>query len=198
MAHRRLHKRLLEEYKQKQNGKLPLAGSQQIYIDGAYVSPQYIACASIANSLHEPFELGLQQDDMENVTAFRFFKTLVLKDEITGLPTLIVDKNNSDPDGYTLFKDFRFPIAAQKLRKKDIWDWYKANGYEEVRKRTITCQQPIVHENGTWEPCGMCTSCVGEINEKVTEPFTKAGLARYHDYIENHTKEPERFRMRGF
>lgn len=50
-AHRRVYLRLLAEYKETHGGTLPPAGSQQIYADGAFISPQYVACSSLAKSL---------------------------------------------------------------------------------------------------------------------------------------------------
>ena len=61
------------------------------------------------------------------------------------------------------------------------------------------CFQLItINEDGTYEPCGTCTACIGVIHENLLEPFTKEGLERFQDYEENHEKEPERFRLKGF
>lgn len=197
-AHRRIYTKLLGEYKAKHGGILPPAGSQQIYADGAFVSPQYIACASLAKYLGETIEMGFLRDDFENIPSFKLFSTAVETDEITKRDLLHLCEDNSDKEFYTLFKDFRFPIAGQRMYKRDIWKWYAENGYLQVRSKTIFCQAPVIHTNGTWEPCGTCTACIGVIQENLLEPFTEGGLARYEDYVENHEKEPERFRLKGF
>lgn len=197
-AHRRIYTKLLGEYKAKHGGILPPAGSQQIYADGAFVSPQYIACASLAKYLGETIEMGFLRDDFENIPSFKLFSTAVETDEITKRDLLHLCEDNSDKEFYTLFKDFRFPIAGQRMYKRDIWKWYAENGYLQVRSKTIFCQAPVIHTNGTWEPCGTCTACIGVIQENLLEPFTEGGLVRYEDYVENHEKEPERFRLKGF
>lgn len=84
------------------------------------------------------------------------------------------------------------------MYKLDVWRWYTEHGYLQVRSNTIFCQAPMIHADGKWEPCGMCTSCIQTIHENLLEPFTEEGLARYRDYEQNHEKEPERFRLKGF
>lgn len=198
-AHRRIYKRLLEEYKAKHDGNLPPAGSQQIYADGAFVSPQYIACASLAKYLDESVEIGLLRDDFEHILAcFKMSLTDITLDETTGRNLKYVCKDSPDQNLYTLFKNLYFPIAGQNMYKRDVWQWYKDHDYLHIRSRTIFCQDPILHTDGTWEPCGTCTACIGVIHENLLEPFTKEGLARYQDYEANHEKEPERFRLKGF
>lgn len=197
-THRRIYMQLLEEYKAKHNGKLPPAGSQQIYVDGAFISPQYIACASLAKYLGEPIELGFLRDDFETIPAFKLFSTAVAPDDVTGRKLLHLCRNNFDKDFYILFENFRFPIAGQKMYKRDVWQWYADHKYLEVRVKTNFCQAPVIHTDGSWEPCGVCTACIGVIHEGLLEPFTEAGLARYRDYEDNHEKEPERFRLKGF
>lgn len=197
-AHRRIYIRLLEDYKTKHGGSLPPAGSQQVYADSAFVSPQYIAVESLAKHLGETIELGVTCDDLEHILAAKLFSTSIESDELTGRNLMYLCEETLDKDLYTLFKDIRFPLAGQKMYKRDIWQWYAKHEYLEVRSKTISCQAPVIHEDGTWEPCGVCTSCIGVIREKVLEPFTEEGLARYRDYEENHEKEPERFWLKGF
>lgn len=197
-AYRRIYTRLLEEYKMKRGGGLPPAGSQQIYADGAYISPQYVTCASLAKNLGEPLELGITCDDINNVPVLGMFSTFTYIDEMTGRNVLKLCEDNFDKDIYMLFKNFDFPIAGQGIYKQDIWKWYEEHEYLQVRSKTISCQDPVVYEDKTWEPCGRCAACIGAIHENILEPFTEEGLARYRDYIENHEKEPERFRLKGF
>ena len=198
-AHRHIYMRLLGEYKVQHGGKLPPAGSQQIYADGAFISPQYIACASLAKHLHEEIELGFLRDDFEESTpVLKRCATTTKPDRKTGRDLLYLTEESSDRDLYLLLKDFRFPIAGQGMYKRDVWKWYEDNDYLQVRTRTNFCQAPVIHEDGTWEPCGVCTACIGVIHENVLAPFTEEGLARYRDYEENHEKEPERFRLKGF
>ena len=198
-AHRRIYMRLLEEYKTKHGGNLPPAGSQQIYADGAFISPQYVACESLAKYLGETIEIGLLLDDFEtNMPVFKLCSTYITSDEITGRNLLSLCEDNFNKDLYTVFQDIRFPIAGQKMYKRDVWQWYAKNEYLQIRSKTNFCQAPIIHTDGTWEPCGICTACIGVIHENLLEPFTESGLARYHDYEENHEKEPERFRLKGF
>lgn len=198
-AHRHIYMRLLERYKEKHEGSLPPAGSQQIYADGAFISPQYISCASLAKYLGDIIEIGLLRDDFEtNMPVFESCLTGVVSDEITERKLLHLCEDNPDKDLYTLFKDLRFPIAGQAMYKRDVWNWYKEYGYLSVRSKTNFCQAPVIHADGTWEPCGMCTACIGLIHENLLEPFTEDGLGRYRDYEENHEKEPERFRLKGF
>lgn len=199
-AHRCIYMRLLQEYKTNHNGKLPPAGSQQIYADGAFVSPQYVSCASLAKYLNEPIEIGLLRDDFEDNPSFSYLSDLLrfMTDDITDRCLMYVCESEQDRDCSTLFKEFRFPIAGQKMYKKDVWNWYSEHDYLQVRSRTNFCQDPVVRVDGTIEPCGICTACIGVIREKVLEPFTEEGLARYKDYEDNHEKEPERFRLKGF
>ena len=198
-AHRRIYMSLLEEYKARNNGYLPPAGSQQIYSDGAFISPQYVACASLAGYLGEKIEIGLLRDDFEgNMPVFFGKKTGYEADEQTGRRLLYLIEDPLYGDLYCLFKNLRFPIAGQKMYKKDVWKWYEKNGYTEVRSKTNFCQAPVMHDDGSWEPCGVCTACIGIINEGLYAPFTQDGIARYNDYINNHVKEPERFRLKGF
>jgi len=197
-AHRRIYMRLLEEYKAKHGGSLPSAGSQQIYVDSAFVSPQYVACASLAKSLEETIELGVICDDLEHILASKLFSTSTVSDKLTGRNLMHLDEETPDKDLYLLFQDIRFPLAGQGMYKRDIWQWYAEHQYLEVRSKTISCQSPLIHEDGTWEPCGICTACIGVIHEGLLEPFTEGGLARYRDYEEHHEKEPERFRLKGF
>lgn len=198
-AHRRIYIRLLEKYKTKHGGSLPPAGSQQIYADGAFISPQYVACASLAKYLGEKIEIGLLRDDFEeNMPVFRSCSTAIASDEITGRNLLYLCDDDLDKDLYVLFKDLRFPIAGQRMYKRDVWQWYAEHEYLQVRSKTNFCQAPVIHADGTWEPCGICTACIGVIHENLLDPFTDDGLARYHDYEENHEKEPERFRLKGF
>lgn len=198
-AHRQIYIRLLEEYKAKHGGKLPPAGSQQIYADGAFLSPQYIACASLAKHLGGLVEIGLLADDFEsNMPVFKSCPTAVVFDAQTDRNLLCLCEDEVNRDIYTLFRDLRFPIAGQNLYKRDVWRWYAEHGYLEVRAKTNFCQAPVLHGDGTWEPCGTCTACIGVIHENLLEPFTEDGLARYRDYEENHEKEPGRFRLKGF
>lgn len=198
-AHRRVYMRLLQEYKANHGGCLPPAGSQQIYADGAFVSPQYVSCASLAKYLGEPIEIGLLRDDFESVSAsFRLISTSTAVDPETGRGFLYSREDAPDKDVHTLFQGLRFPIAGQGMYKRDVWKWYAEHGYLQVRAKTNFCQAPVIHTDGTWEPCGVCTACIGVIQEGLLEPFTEEGLARYRDYEENHEKEPERFRLKGF
>lgn len=198
-AHRQIYIRLLEAYKAKHGGKLPPAGSQQIYADGAFLSPQYVACASLAKHLGGLVEIGLLADDFaSNMPVFKSCPTAAVFDARTGRNLLYVREDEVNRDIYTLFRDLRFPIAGQNMYKRDVWRWYAEHGYLEVRAKTNFCQAPVLHGDGTWEPCGTCTACIGVIHENLLEPFTEDGLARYRDYEENHEKEPERFRLKGF
>lgn len=198
-AHRRVYMRLLAEYKAKHGGSLPPAGSQQIYADGAFISPQYIACASLAKHYGENVEIGLLRDDFEGtMPVLKSCPTVITADEETGRGLLRLREDNPDKDLYLLLKDLRFPIAGQRMYKQDVWQWYAEHDYLQIRSKTIFCQAPVIHEDETWEPCGVCTACIGVIHENLLEPFTQEGLARYRDYEENHIKEPERFRLKGF
>lgn len=198
-AHRRIYIRLLEEYKAKHGGSLPPAGSQQIYADGAFISPQYVACASLAKYLGDFIEIGLLTDDFEsNMPVFKSCSTAMVLDEPTDRNLLYLCEDDDNRDIYTLFRDIRFPIAGQKMYKRNVWQWYAEHEYLEVRAKTNFCQAPVLHEDGSWEPCGTCAACIGVIHENLLEPFTENGLARYRDYEKNHEKEPERFRLKGF
>ena len=197
-AHRRIYIRLLEEYKVAHGGNLPSAGSQQVYADSAFVSPQYVACASLAKYLCEPIELGVICDDLAHVFAGRSISMSTMEDELTGRNFMYLLESTIDEDFYTLFKDIRFPAVGQNMYKRDTWRWYEEHGYLPIRSKTISCQAPVIHTDGSWEPCGVCTACIGVIHEGLLEPFTEAGLARYQDYEDNHEKEPERFRLKGF
>lgn len=195
-AHRRIYMRLLQEYKERIGGELPPAGSYQIYADNAFFPPQDIAFASLSKYFGETIEMGLTCDDMK-MPVYKLLSQVVVKDEDTERDLMRVDEC-TDKDMYALFKDIRFPIVGQGLYKQDIWQWYADNDYLQVRSKTIFCQNPVFHEDGTWEPCGACQTCIAVIHENVLEPFTEEGLARYRDYEENHEKEPERFRIKGF
>lgn len=198
-AHRRIYIGLLEKYKEKNGGKLPPAGSQQIYADGAFISPQYIACESLARYLGDYIEIGLLRDDFEgNMAVFEDYPTEVVFDEETQRDLLYLPEDNPDQNIFELYRHIRFPIAGQKMYKRDVWKWYEDNGYKNVRAKTNFCQAPVEHEDGSFEPCGTCTACIGVIRENVLEPFTEEGIARYHDYEENHEKEPHRFKLKGF
>lgn len=197
MAHRRIYMYLLGEYKNAHGGRLPSAGSQQIYADGAFISPQYIACASLAKSLGELIEVGLLCDDFES-RPFNILSTAVIRDKATERSLMCVREDSEKKEYYTLFQGIRLPIAGQGMYKRDVWHWYEKHDYLQVRSKTNFCQSPIIHEDGTYEPCGICTACIGVIRENVLEPFTEEGLARYHDYEKNHEKEPQRFRLKGF
>ena len=198
-AHRRIYMRLLREYKEAHGGKLPPAGSQQIYSDGTFISPQYVPCASLAKYFGEDVEIGFICDDYEkNIDAFKLCSSVVTKDNETGRKLFSISEEGTDKDLYTLFKGIQFPILGQKMHKTDIWKWYAEHNYLQIRSKTIFCQAPLVNADGTWEPCGVCTSCIEVIHDNLLEPFTAAGLARYRDYEENHEKEPERFRLKGF
>lgn len=198
-AHRRIYIRLLEKYKREHGGKLLSAGSQQTYVDGAFISPQYIACASLAKSLGERIELGFLKDDFTGSTpVLDMASTVEIDDLETGRKLLRLTEETTDRDLYMLLKDFLFPIAGQGMYKKDVWKWFVDNDYLDIRSKTISCQSPVVHDDGTWEPCGVCNCCIAAIQEGVDEQFTDAGIARYHDYLENHEREPERFLLKAF
>ena len=138
-------------------------------------------------------------DDFEGtVPALKKCATKIIQDDETERLLLQVSEDTTDKDLYILLKDFRFPIAGQKMYKQDVWKWYADNNYTQVRSKTNFCQAPIVHKDGTIEPCGVCTACIGVIREKVLEPFTKEGLARYQDYEKNHKKNPAQYRLKGF
>ncbi len=197
-AWRRIYMRLLERYKAEHNGKLPAAGSQQIYADGAYISPQYASFASLTKNLNSDFEIGIIYADHVS-SAFNSSDSILIEyDELTERKVLRLRDDISDKDSYTLFKDMRLPIAGQGMDKRDVWKWYSDHGYLMVRSKTNFCQAPISTGGGAVEPCGVCTPCICVIREGVLEPFTEAGLARYRDYEENHEREPERFRLKGF
>ena len=197
-AHRRIYVHQLEKYKAQHDGKLPPAGSQQIYADGAYISPQYVACESLAKYLGEPIELGFLLEDIEHYPAFQNCSTVVTCDETTGRNLMRLSEDNEDKDLYTIFEDLLFPIPGQRMYKRDVWQWYEDHGYAQVRYNTISCQAPVLHDDGTWEPCGICAACIGVIRANLLEKFTEAGLARYQDYEENHEKEPERFKLEAW
>ena len=84
------------------------------------------------------------------------------------------------------------------MYKQDVWKWYVKHEYLQIRLQTNFCQAPVIHGNGIWEACGMCTTCIGVIRENLLEPFTEKVLERYRDYVENHENGPERFRLKGF
>ena len=197
-AYRRLNMKLLSEYKEKQGGKLPPVGSQKLYAAGAFFSPQYVPCASLAQYYGAPFEIGLTADDLNNCEDLKLISGVEVLDEVTNRKWLKPCENNMDKDAYMIFGKMLLPIAGQRIYKRDIWQWYAEHDYLQVRSKTITCQEPIVHEDGTWEPCGRCAPCIVAIHENGLEPFTEDGIARYRDYMENHEKEPERFRLKGF
>ena len=198
-AHRRIYMRLLEEYKLKNGGKLPPAGSQQIYVDHAYISPQYLAFASLAKFLNTTLELGLLCEDFELYAILSNTSSKIVElDDVTGRKILYFGANTTDKDLYMIFKNFRFTIPGQNMYKTDVWKWYETNNYLEVRAKTNFCQAPLPMQGGGYEPCGICNACIGVIREGVLEPFTEAGLARYRDYEENHEKFPEKFRLKGF
>lgn len=111
---------------------------------------------------------------------------------------IYLSEDNADDDFNTIYRNLCFPIAGQGMDKRDIWLWYEEHGYTHVRAKTIFCQDPVILENGMWEPCGICTACIGVIREGLLEPFTDDGLTRYHDYEVNHEKDPKRFRLKGF
>lgn len=129
---------------------------------------------------------------------FKSYPTMVIMDKETERLLLCLREEGIDKNLYTLFRGLRFPIAGQGMYKRDVWKWYEENGYLQVRSRTNFCQDPVKRADGTCEPCGICTACIGVIREGLLEPFTEAGRARYRDYEENHEKEPERFRLKGF
>lgn len=198
-AHRRIYMRNLQTYKTRHGGTLPAAGSNQIYMEITFISPQYVSCASIAKCLGKSVEIGFTCDDYENnIEAFQSCSMSVLEDRNTDRKISVFNEEQTDKDMYTLFRDIRFPIVGQGMHKRDIWRWYSDHGYTQVRSKTIFCHTPVMHEDGLWEPCGICAPCMEAIHSGVVEPFTEAGLARYRDYEENHEKEPERFRLKGF
>ena len=157
-AHRRIYIRLLEEYKTKCGGKLPPAGSQQIYEDGAFISSQYIAMASFAKNCRCKLYVGWLRDDLEHLPV-KLSQLSYAYDEMSGIKLSFLDKvdveDSMAKDVHTLIKDFCFPIIGQDMYKQDIWKWYEINGYQKIRSHTIFCQAPIVHSDGSYEPCGM-------------------------------------------
>ena len=195
-AHRRVYMHLLQKYKEELGGSLPPAGSIQTYADNAFFPPQDIAIASLSKYFDTGIEMGLTCDDMK-MPVYKLFSLKKVRDEYTKRDLMCVDEN-ANPDMYFLFHNIRFPVVGQGMHKEDLWKWYADNHYLQVRSKTIFCQNPVAHEDGTWEPCGACQTCIAVIHENVIEPFTEAGLARYRDYEENHKKEPERFRLKGF
>lgn len=199
LAHRRIYMRLLSEYKAAHGGKLPPAGSQQIYSESTFISPQYVPCSSLAKCLGESIEIGFTFDDYERSNDA--FKSCLLETETdieTEREVSFFSEESADKDLYVVFKGIRLPIVGQGMHKRDIWQWYQDHGYLHIRAKTITCQAPIIHEDGSWEPCGICAPCIETIHSGLLELFTKAGLVRYRDYELNHEKEPERFRLKGF
>ncbi len=195
-ARRNIYVNRLEEYKQKLNGHLPPVGSNQTYIDGGYISGQYASCASLARYLGETIELGLVFNDSEANIVMSCGDTIVEYDEATGRNVMRL--TGGDKDVYTLFKDCSFPLLGQKLYKKDVWKWYENNNYTNVRDNTNSCQNPVIHSDGTYEPCGVCNPCVTLIRGDVLSPFTEEVLSRYRDYEKNHIKDPNRFRLKEF
>ena len=197
-AHRRIYTRLLEEYKLKNDGKLPPAGSQQIYVERTFISPQYIACGSLAKSLGENVEIGLLSDDVVHYDWLSYDLLENVVDTVTKREIARISPQFADRDLALLFNGVEFPLIGQKMFKKDVWRWYAEHDYLEVRATTHFCQSPFVNSDGTYEPCGVCTSCIGTIREGVLEPFPESALERYRDYEKNHEKAPERFQLKGF
>ena len=196
-AARRIHIRILENYKAAHAGKLPQAGTQQIYVDKAYFPSQNTVNASLAKYYNETFEMGTLLYDFNKHPAFGF-EYVIKHDDTTDRDVLYLDEDRcSDEDKKIIYRHLSFPIIGQKMNKPDVWQWYTDHGYEAVRAKTNFCQAPVF-TGGDVEPCGICTACIGVIQDGLLEPFTEAGLARYRDYVENHEKEPERFRLKGF
>lgn len=196
-AHRHIYMRQLKKYKDAKHGKLPPVGSHQTYIDGGYISQQYIACASLAKHFGDAVELGLVCNDSE-ADIVRQAATQTEKDDITEREILCLRATDTADDVAMLFKDCRFPLLGQEMYKKDVWQWYSEHGYTDIRSQTNSCQYPIVNSDGTTELCGVCNPCITLIRGGVLAPFTQGALERYRDYEENHEKEPERFRMKKF
>lgn len=196
-ASRNIQIELLKEYKIKHGGKMLPAGSQQIYVEKAYFPPQNVSFASLAKNIGEPIEMGSLCTEFDCHPAFQFLTNSVT-DDFTKRKLLCLDKNNPNSNFNLIYENILFPIAGQGMYKADVWQWYETHGYPHIRDKTIFCQDPVLHGDGSWEPCGVCTACIGVIDENIMDPFTEEGLARYRDYEANHEKEPNRFRLKGF
>ena len=127
--------------------------------------------------MDEAVEIGFTCDDFEkNIEAFKNCSLHTFVDKETGRNMTELSEKTEDEDLYTVFSVIRFPIVGQGMYKSDIWRWYEAHCYLNIREKTIFCQAPVIYADGTWEPCGVCASCIEVVHSNLLEPFKEKAL----------------------
>jgi len=85
-----------------------------------------------------------------------------------------LEKYNTDPDLYTVFGKFHFPLPLFEITKIEEFNKYIALGFEHVINKTWFCHKPI-----KGEPCGVCNPCQSVVEEGLTFRLPSAAIKRY-------------------
>lgn len=90
----------------------------------------------------------------------------------------MLEKTNSDPDLYTVFGNFHFPLPLFEITKIEEFNRYKTLGFEHIINKTWFCHKPINDE-----PCGVCKPCQSVVQEGLTFRLPTSAIKRYETEI---------------
>lgn len=109
---------------------------------------------------------------------FQFpIKHKITEQSVDGRIRYVLDKEETDPDLYEVFKNISFPLYH--ITKVETFNMYSRMGYEHIRKMIWHCYDPI-----DGKPCGQCITCTGYIREGIYDVFDRDALIRYIKFSE--------------
>lgn len=137
-----------------------------------HLGSQYEWLAKLAE-VYPMLEIGVEKPSGEYsgiVTAINQSGRLINKND-----TWIVDQSVSSKDICTVFGKMSFPIV--NTTEKEMQEYIKTIGYEDVMRRIWFCHNPI--EN---EPCGFCRPCQQKMECKMEWLLPERSQRRYKKY----------------
>ncbi|MBN2264981.1 MAG: hypothetical protein JW775_04120 [Candidatus Aminicenantes bacterium] len=134
---------------------------------------QYEWLARLSKSV-DGLEIGLERPGPTGASRCiaNLGRTRVVRDG--PVPYAVLDPESSDPDLFTVFGRFHFPLPLFEFRKLDELPKYREWGFGSTIDKTWFCHWPI-----KGRPCGYCKPCVSLIHEGLAFRFTRSGLRRY-------------------
>ncbi len=123
-------------------------------------------------------ELCLEKSDTSKAYKCILANGRVLKVKDKALSHYIIDENNSDPDFYRVFKNYRLPYPLFTITKLQMVEEFKRLGFEDTMTKTWFCHSPFKEE-----PCGVCNPCKSVIEEGLAFRIPPQGLKRYKYYL---------------
>lgn len=85
-----------------------------------------------------------------------------------------LDKEKSDPDLYSIFGSFHFPLPLLEILKSEEIEEFRKLGFGDTVHKTWFCHKPA-HD----EPCGICNPCKEMIHKGLSFRLPAKALKRY-------------------